>query len=1335
MSYSSRANVQIRKILVGRGNTTVSGAHTGVRGEITMDTDIKALRVHDGVQVGGYLMAGQGWVEQYVANATFGTSSYGDANVAAYLLNDITVGNITFSAGYALPNTIGAPGTVLTLGGQGSSYWESTISVGNTAPALQNLWFNTDDGRTYVYSNDAWVDANPTAIAPPSTYLGNLTVVGETISYANGQSILDGIVGGGNPFDQDLNTTNGVTFANVSTTIGYISQINGTNPDGELIIQSAGIYNWNFAANGALVMPAGNFNASPAPLTSRIQFSGNAVNKILSDDTLGLRISIGDTGTSDWYFHSDGNLYMPQTEETYGRYGGIVFNWAGSSFNSTSLLPTGTYYAPNLTINTSNLNLDSSHTWTFDNSGNLTLPGNDSFIKYANGVSILDGIAGGGTYGNTEVSAYLLHNRIQTLESLDFMYTGMFGTYPYMGLELTDQNTLAVRVNDSSGDYTGSAIEVDRVSKATTFYGTINANSDINAAGNLTINNNIYSLDSTVIHVHDDLETFGAFTAQGIYLADGGSFISGNGNTAVLTAHANLQITVDGGTTWLFDANGNLVLPGPLQSSTGTLTFQSNVDRPDLAWTIMSGDESGIGVSVLYAPPGDDQHVGEILFSGTNGGGALVYAGNIGTSFDNAFNLIAFGTDTNVKISTGNGDWQWTFGNTGNLTTPYGSLTLDSGYETGIAGFIAPTGGVALGSTMLYNSGNIASQILQNREAAGGTVQISTYQDTADPAKTWTFDATGNLTVPADSTVKSASGDLNLYATGNVNIESKGHTFIFDTDTVGRFIMPPSGVIAGRASVDGEYDSNGLNIFVGNITTEVGSNWRFDATGNLTLPTDANINFANGVNILSTIVAGSTYSNANANALFTVTSISAFKDVDTVSTPPTTGQVLKWNGTKWAPGIDATTGGAGTEADTLDGQHGDYYLNYLNFSNVPDLSIYATTTNLQVISANLGAYQIWANSTFGTSSYGDANVAAYLLANPQGSTYSNSNVASYLTEQGIAAQIQSDYTESNSANVAYIKNKPDLSVYSTTANAAAQAVWLSNLQSNVQTISANLGAYQTWANANVTSLQNQITGANSTIQTISANLGGYQTWANLNYLTSATTVTINTANVAYYPNVTATASASTFYPGMYNAQTGNLATFTSANLTYQPSTGNLSTTGNIVTTGNVYVLGGALRTTATTANLFNTIATTVYIAGGATIGTYIGNASGVTQLYGNVQGSTNGFAIGYRDIPQVSFSGNTTISLADAGKHYYSTQSTNFTLTVANNSSVAFSIGAAINIVNQGTGTITIAPGVGVTMYLAGNSTSGSRTLASYGMATIQKVATDTWFAVGVGLA
>jgi hypothetical protein len=68
-----------------------------------------------------------------------------------------------------------------------------------------------------------------------------------------------------------------------------------------------------------------------------------------------------------------------------------------------------------------------------------------------------------------------------------------------------------------------------------------------------------------------------------------------------------------------------------------------------------------------------------------------------------------------------------------------------------------------------------------------------------------------------------------------------------------------------------------------------------------------------------------------------VVDIDDLADVDTVSTPPTTGQVLKWNGEQWAPANDITQGGEGLDADTLDGQDGSYYLNYNNLNNRPSL--------------------------------------------------------------------------------------------------------------------------------------------------------------------------------------------------------------------------------------------------------------------------------------------------------------------------------------------------------------------------------------------------------------
>ena len=64
-------------------------------------------------------------------------------------------------------------------------------------------------------------------------------------------------------------------------------------------------------------------------------------------------------------------------------------------------------------------------------------------------------------------------------------------------------------------------------------------------------------------------------------------------------------------------------------------------------------------------------------------------------------------------------------------------------------------------------------------------------------------------------------------------------------------------------------------------------------------------------------------------------SINAFLDVDTVTAAPSVGQVLKWNGTSWVPAADATSGGGGSNADTLDGFDSSYFLNYANLTNTP----------------------------------------------------------------------------------------------------------------------------------------------------------------------------------------------------------------------------------------------------------------------------------------------------------------------------------------------------------------------------------------------------------------
>ena len=109
-------------------------------------------------------------------------------------------------------------------------------------------------------------------------------------------------------------------------------------------------------------------------------------------------------------------------------------------------------------------------------------------------------------------------------------------------------------------------------------------------------------------------------------------------------------------------------------------------------------------------------------------------------------------------------------------------------------------------------------------------------------------------------------------------------------------------------------------------------------------------------------------------------------------------------------------------------------------------------------------------------------------------------------------------------------------------------------------------------------------------------------------------------------------------------------------------------------------------------------------------------------------------AVGFRNTPVNSQSAAYTLVLADSGKTILHPISDNNarTFTIPANSSVAYPVGTVITFVNL-INTVTIAITTD-TMYLAGDGTTGSRTLAAYGVASAVKVASTTWVISGNGL-
>lgn len=112
---------------------------------------------------------------------------------------------------------------------------------------------------------------------------------------------------------------------------------------------------------------------------------------------------------------------------------------------------------------------------------------------------------------------------------------------------------------------------------------------------------------------------------------------------------------------------------------------------------------------------------------------------------------------------------------------------------------------------------------------------------------------------------------------------------------------------------------------------------------------------------------------------------------------------------------------------------------------------------------------------------------------------------------------------------------------------------------------------------------------------------------------------------------------------------------------------------------------------------------------------------------------TNG--VGFKNIPQNSQSAAYTTVLGDAGKHilHPSTDANARTFTIDSNANVAYPIGTAITFVNMTSQVVTIAI-TSDTMNLAGTGTTGSRSLAQYGVATAIKIGSTLWIISGTGL-
>ena len=157
-------------------------------------------------------------------------------------------------------------------------------------------------------------------------------------------------------------------------------------------------------------------------------------------------------------------------------------------------------------------------------------------------------------------------------------------------------------------------------------------------------------------------------------------------------------------------------------------------------------------------------------------------------------------------------------------------------------------------------------------------------------------------------------------------------------------------------------------------------------------------------------------------------SINSLSDVDTATTAPSVGQVLKWNGTNWVPAADATSGGAGTNADTLDGFDSTYYLNYINLTNKPTIpTTFTALTDTPASFTSAGGRFVKVNSGATALEFASVSIPANLddlgdvvISSPTVGDVLYYNGTSWIKQNGPIIR----WSLTNSGNVDYVLTGP-----------------------------------------------------------------------------------------------------------------------------------------------------------------------------------------------------------------------------------------------------------------------------------------------------------------------
>jgi hypothetical protein len=512
-----------------RGTTTQNNAFTGAIAELTVDTEAKTIRLHDGSTAGGGAIVATLAGTQTFTNKTHSSNSvwqgtavglaYGgtNANLTA------VAGGVIYSGASALAiSAAGTSGQVLTSAGASAPTWtaQSSLVVGTATVATTatniaggsagNLIIQLDTNQTtFVAAGAAGTFLKSTgASTAPEFAAGQITIGSTATSFGDTSTSLAGVrsitMGNGSHGGATVGTITGsgpwtATLTGISSTTGIMVGQNITATDGTGSL---------FGGSPTSVLVASIVSGTSITVTVTGGTTPTA-GTITSLTTFGfLQVPTGTTAQRPWV-PANGMIRYNSTQSTFEGYSSSAW----SSLGGVKSVDGYTYIQAETSAGNSNGDLDF---YAEDSAGTAATQ-----VGQWNRTNLKDYT---GTLVGTQTTQNVFNTTATTVNAFGAATTLTLG-YGSTASSTTNISTGAVGsgntkiINIGTGSAAGSTTNINL---GDADGGTVTVNKDLVVSGDLTVNGTTTTVNSTTLTVDDKNIELGSVGTPSDVTADGG---------------------------------------------------------------------------------------------------------------------------------------------------------------------------------------------------------------------------------------------------------------------------------------------------------------------------------------------------------------------------------------------------------------------------------------------------------------------------------------------------------------------------------------------------------------------------------------------------------------------------------------------------------------------------------------------------------------------------------------------------------------------------------------------------------------------------------------------